>query len=63
MSYTFQRIPDTQSCVITKVYDFLGQPSYIVKERFSGALRHAYYLFLICIDFTAKYKISHITNG
>ena len=29
ISYTFQRIPDTQSRVITKVYDFLGQPSYI----------------------------------
>ena len=28
ISYTFQRIPDTQSRVITKVYDFLGQPSY-----------------------------------
>ena len=29
ISYTFQRIPDTQSRVITKVYDFLGQPSYM----------------------------------
>ena len=29
ISYTFQRIPDTQPRVITKVYDFLGQPSYI----------------------------------
>ena len=27
--YTFQSIPDTQSRVITKVYDFLGQPSYL----------------------------------
>ena len=30
ISYTFQRIPDTQSRVITKVYDFLGQPSYFI---------------------------------
>ena len=29
ISYKFHRIPDTQSRVLTKVYDFLGQPSYI----------------------------------
>ena len=29
ISYTFQRTPDTQSRVIRKVYDFLGQPLYI----------------------------------
>ena len=29
ISYKFHRIPDTQSHVITKVYDFLGQPSYV----------------------------------
>ena len=29
ISYKFHRIPDTQSRVITKVYDFLGQPSYV----------------------------------
>ena len=28
ISDTFPRIPDTQSRVITKVYEFLGQPSY-----------------------------------
>ena len=28
ISYKFHRIPDTQSRVLTKVYDFLGQPSY-----------------------------------
>ena len=30
ISYTFQRIPDTVSRVITKVYDFMGQPSYML---------------------------------
>ena len=30
ISYKFHRIPDTQSSVLTKVYDFLGQPSYIL---------------------------------
>ena len=29
ISYKFHRIPDTQSRVITKVYDFLGQSSYV----------------------------------
>ena len=29
ISYKFHRIPDTKSRVITKVYDFLGQPSYM----------------------------------
>ena len=29
ISYKFHRIPDTQSRAITKVYDFLGQPSYV----------------------------------
>ena len=29
ISYKFHRIHDTQSRVITKVYDFLGQPSYM----------------------------------
>ena len=29
ISCKYHRIPDTQSHVITKVYDFLGQPSYI----------------------------------
>ena len=28
MSYKFHRIPDTQSHLITKVHDLLGQPSY-----------------------------------
>ena len=28
ISYKYHRIPDTQSRVITKFYDFLGQPSY-----------------------------------
>ena len=28
ISYKFHRSPDTHSRVITKVYDFLGQPSY-----------------------------------
>ena len=27
--FKFQRFPDTQSRVITKVYAFLGQPSYV----------------------------------
>ena len=36
-SYTFQRILDTKYRVITKVYDFLGQPSYIhIYYRFSA---------------------------
>ena len=35
ISYKFHRIPDTQSRVITKVYDFLGQPSYIKFQYFS----------------------------
>ena len=30
ISYKFHRISDTQSRVITKVYDFLGQPSYCI---------------------------------
>ena len=29
ISYKFHRIPETQSRVITNVYDFLGQPSYV----------------------------------
>ena len=29
ISYKFHRIPDAQSCDITKVYDFLGHPSYV----------------------------------
>ena len=39
ISYKFHRIPDTQSRVITKVYDFLGQPSYSSLNH--GAVRAA----------------------
>ena len=28
-SYTYHRVTYTQSCVITKVHDLLGQPSYM----------------------------------
>ena len=37
ISRIFHRVPDTQSRFITKVYDFLGQPSYIlcIQEQFA----------------------------
>ena len=47
ISYKFQRIPDTQSRVITKVYDFLGQPSYvkIFEKILSGGLEVSLSIF------------------
>ena len=33
ISYKFHGIPDTQFCVIAKVHDLLGQPSYMFLEK------------------------------
>ena len=45
ISYKFHRISDTQSRVLTKVYDFLGQPSYIEKH----AICHKDYRLQSCL--------------
>ena len=48
ISYKFHRIPDIQFHVVTKVYDFLGQPSYIFICIF----------MLICMVYTIGHYLS-----